>query len=793
MVGRSNLKHRRESIGANGPLTFVVRIATCVIVFTTEWSAERSSVYAQAGLEQHDKVTRDAQLLCEVPLEIRSQFPVIQVEFLGEKRRFVIDTGASGACVNRSLRSKLGEPIRKVKANANGRKAEVEVFNTQVAVIGGHEFSVPIAVSQFEMPFDTVARLTPQIIGLLGVDCFQNYVLELNPTDKVMRVYDCVPDEVAQNSQSFEIKKVRGEWILNAAVPGMLPAVVSESYVLDSGNGGEICLQANWFDQLAETGRINNFSTALHVSIAGEERIQTGQLQGFSLGPYHHSDINVTRGNTESVIGWNYLIRYVTVIDFPRRKVYLRPSVYFASRHEPARSELLLSVNETGFSVLELLPDGRPENAGLQIDDDIQSVNGKLAIEYTQQELTDLLSHDGENVRIGVSRNGTPVDIEVQSQDRTNAPRAEAKLLAEATIDPDGHVVIPVYQSFSLGTGNYGTTIDLSFHKPVDISSPIEVDTPSSGKLEGFAYTQVQLEKFRLMLRSAMRGDFSIGELSELSDIQFDGALGFCDLYDFVVEVNLTGNSLRLYDRLPDQVAESSQCFSMRFDDGALTAGGVVAGQDYEMFRVDISHGTSLGLRHDIYRKLAATGKIRDRKTASFLDANGETITTESGILNQFQLGPFKNEDLLVYRSEKSSIGLNYLQRYVAVFDLPRMQVYLRKSAAFDKPVEPQDASGLDLTPRDEKVIVNICFEQSPAREVGLAMGDQILKVNGNSVKEYSLYELRELLKRQGDSVKLVVRRGEEDPFTVEFMLKDFRNYLPDAKVNGAGDVGFNP
>ena len=793
MVGRSNQHRGRESIWSSDPLAFIVQLATCVIVFTTGWSAERSSVYAQAGLDQHDEVTRDAALLAEVALDLRGGHPVIQALLLGEQRRLIVDTGASTTVVMQSLRSELGEPIRQIIVNTNGRKVEAEVFDREVMTIGGREFSGLVCVSHSPTFFDEAFMIQPPVVGLLGIDCLKEYVLELNPTDKVMRVYDRVPDDVAQNSESFKIKNVNGHWILQGNLPGMLPLVVSEDYVLDSGHEAEIVLQAKRFDELAASRRIENFSSAEGASLAGMHVTQTGQLQGFSLGQFHHRGINVTRGYTQSVIGWNYLIRFITVIDFPRKNVYLRPSVYFASQHEPAKSELLLNVNETGFSVLALRQNGPPEKAGLRIGDNIQRVNGKLAKEYIRRELTDLLSCDGENVRIGVSRNGMPVDIEVQLQNRANATKAEAKLLAEATIDPDCHVVIPVHRPFSLGTGNYDTTFNLSFRKPVDTSVPIEVDSPSSGKLEGFAYTQAQLEKFRLMLRSVMDGDFSIGELSGLSDIQFDGALGFCDLYDFVVEVDLTGNSLRLYDRLPDQVAESSQCFSMWFDDGAKTVGGVVAGEEYEMFRVDITHGTTLALRQEVYRKLASSGKIYDCKTTSFLDASGVTVTTESGILRQFQLGPFKNKELLVYPSEKSSIGLNYLRRYVAVFDLPRMQIYLRESAAFDKPVEPQDASGLDLTLQNDRVIVNVSFEQSPAREVGLAIGDQILEVNNKTTKEYSLYDLRELLKRQGETVKLVVRRGDNEPFTVEFMLKDYRKYLPDAKVDAAGDVDFNP
>jgi len=71
---------------------------------------------------------------------------------------------------------------------------------------------------------------------------------------------------------------------------------------------------------------------------------------------------------------------------------------------------------------------------------------------------------------------------------------------------------------------------------------------------------------------------------------------------------------------------------------------------------------------------------------------------------------------------------------------------------------------------RDGKIVVQMPYENSPAYKAGLAIGDEILKINGVTVTNKSTDEVSALLKGQANSaVKLEVRSyGQTKPKTLE-------------------------
>ncbi|AKD02444.1 S41 family peptidase [Pontibacter korlensis] len=82
---------------------------------------------------------------------------------------------------------------------------------------------------------------------------------------------------------------------------------------------------------------------------------------------------------------------------------------------------------------------------------------------------------------------------------------------------------------------------------------------------------------------------------------------------------------------------------------------------------------------------------------------------------------------------------------------------------------------GAIIGSRDGKVIVQMPYENSPAHKAGLAIGDEILKVNGVDVKGKATDEVSKLLKGQANTpIKLEVRSyGQNKSRTVELMREN--------------------
>lgn len=51
--------------------------------------------------------------------------------------------------------------------------------------------------------------------------------------------------------------------------------------------------------------------------------------------------------------------------------------------------------------------------------------------------------------------------------------------------------------------------------------------------------------------------------------------------------------------------------------------------------------------------------------------------------------------------------------------------------------------------------------------------------MNDKPVETFSLYQLRKLLKREGEDVRMTLQRGEKT-FDARFRLREFRTFLPE-------------
>ncbi|PTX22888.1 S41A family C-terminal processing peptidase-3 [Pontibacter mucosus] len=82
---------------------------------------------------------------------------------------------------------------------------------------------------------------------------------------------------------------------------------------------------------------------------------------------------------------------------------------------------------------------------------------------------------------------------------------------------------------------------------------------------------------------------------------------------------------------------------------------------------------------------------------------------------------------------------------------------------------------GAVIGSRDGKVVVQMPYENSPAHKAGLAIGDEILKVNGVDVRGKSTEEVSKLLKGQANtSVKLEVRSyGQNKSRTLDLLREN--------------------
>jgi len=150
------------------------------------------------------------------------------------------------------------------------------------------------------------------------------------------------------------------------------------------------------------------------------------------------------------------------------------------------------------------------------------------------------------------------------------------------------------------------------------------------------------------------------------------------------------------------------------------------------------------------------------------------------GRVKSFAFGKQKIENLPIGISEATSgtqahkkvsgiIGNEILSRYNITIDLPGKVIHLEKNSNYDKPYTI-NCSGLDvqLSPDKKKVLIHQVFVGSVGEAAGIKLNAELLKVNGKSMAEINMAEVKDLLKQDGTSVDMVVMQdGAEKSVTL--------------------------
>jgi membrane-associated protease RseP (regulator of RpoE activity) len=109
-------------------------------------------------------------------------------------------------------------------------------------------------------------------------------------------------------------------------------------------------------------------------------------------------------------------------------------------------------------------------------------------------------------------------------------------------------------------------------------------------------------------------------------------------------------------------------------------------------------------------------------------------------------------------------IGAEILHHFRVTLDYLHDQLILEQ---FEAPNVPEtDMSGItwESQPPDHKELTVIRVQDnSPAAEVGVKVGDVLVSFNDRPAAEIRKWQLSEALKRLGEEVKLVVKRGEKE------------------------------
>ena len=269
-----------------------------------------------------------------------------------------------------------------------------------------------------------------------------------------------------------------------------------------------------------------------------------------------------------------------------------------------------------------------------------------------------------------------------------------------------------------------------------------------------------------------------IFDLSSYLGIKIHGILGYYFFKSFIVRINYSTNKITYYAhdhknkikgaKVPLQVINAKPYIKAEVSIDSLTKINV---------NLLVDNGSSHPLMLEAIHDHPFPLPTHTIKANLGVGINGE-INGVMGRIHTLKLNEFTFNQILagfpVYSEERNelegiprngSLGAEVLKHFLVTFDYENEALYLKKSNFFKRKFD-HDMSGMEIymlrQPKDRYFISRI-EPGSPAEQVGLSPGDEILSVDFKTIDHFTLNELTELFRdRDGKQMLLEVVHHQE-------------------------------
>lgn len=737
----------------------VVNPVFVVILLLTFWFTPESSALVQPL----NPLTDD--LIVETSLDMDDKLPLVRANLDGHELVLFLDSGSGSSILYRGDKSWLrGESI-KVPSSSGGVSFSRDSYRDQCLRINGERFYGAVSLLDED---NSLSGFIPMCDGFLGMDLFRDYAIEINPDEKVFRVYDRVPDGIEQTADF--VLRMRNDRLveLDFNKAGRTLAV------LDTGSEFGITLEQNIFDKLVAEKRIGSCVVSPAATLAGYRVRLAGQLSGEPLcalltdSVVVHQAVTPNPQQSSTNLGWPFLRRFVTVIDFTRNRVLLRKSRYFEEHEVIDRSGISFSKTEEGVLVSSCYESSPAHKAGIEAGTFLTGIDGTQTSEMSVFEIMHRLSVHGKKVTLMLRQNSMDRDIQITLQDFEEIvvpePAAEAKLLADITLAPDAALSVMTIEvndqmmSAILDTSARSLVLDTTTASNLGISHDSQ-----SAVTDGIESIRVGGQGWKVDTASV----FDLSPFGKALDQKIEAVIGPYLFGENVIQLDLGNNRVQIFDRVPKPVMAEFECSRLQTDQYGMKIAIAIPGYGADDFYLASGVYWPLTVQEEVFDTLVKRmilTKVRNERTKISTESNSAFPV---GKLPAFNIGTLVCENLETMRHQRSCIGNQLLQNLIVVIDQKNERCYIKHAPKED----PVDLSGLALTRGDTGVSIFRCKQDSIAEAAGIKPRDRLLRINGSEVETLPLAQMRQMLSKPASTVSLLVQRGESESFTVDLNL----------------------
>jgi len=293
------------------------------------------------------------------------------------------------------------------------------------------------------MPYAIITQLKPtsgrSLDGIVGWDYLKDHIVEFNVADNYIRIISPDSLQILQEYKEFPLIHDEYFYYLMAKVAVTDSIEIDGEFLFDTGFSGcirfttAVANQNNFLANISNT--ITSYSS--HTGFGGKSKGVSFRAKSVTLGDFEINSpilsfsrdtagtlsVGNYRGffrNHNGLLGVGILAHFNVIIDFPQKRLYLRPSKTFNKEDKAGRAGFSF-VDRTdiydGLIVRTLEEQQNAEKAGIRLGDTITHINKKAVKEIPSEDVYNILKK-AKSVNLTIRRGNEILQIKLPLIDK---------------------------------------------------------------------------------------------------------------------------------------------------------------------------------------------------------------------------------------------------------------------------------------------------------------------------------------------------------------------------------------
>lgn len=340
---------------------------------------------------------------------------------------FIFDSGAGYTAIDfeAAKKLKLNLSHKESIAGAQGTIRGATIKHNYI-MMGDIKLESNVTIEAFDLQHLAISIGRP-IEGIIGYDLLKHHVTRLNYDDMLLEIYP--EDSYPKKGEMVIVKLHNAIPVIDAEVTLNNEETITGTFYMNTGAGTSLDFNtpfANSNNIIKKTGKHYSYL------VKGVENTETkhyeGRIKMFNADFYDFNNVPVgisqAQGGLQGdkkisgIIGNRILNRFNITFDYANEVLYMEPNAMINRKFAVNCSGLDVQMSDdmTRVFVHQVQEDGPAKSAGIQTDDELISVNGKMVSNMTLAEIKDILRLPEEDavleVKSGESVKKITLDLE---------------------------------------------------------------------------------------------------------------------------------------------------------------------------------------------------------------------------------------------------------------------------------------------------------------------------------------------------------------------------------------------